>query len=65
VLGLAVLLRSDWAILFLMPATMVIHYGVVMREETYLERRFGNAYRDYKAAVPRYGWPFKWLHPKP
>ncbi len=58
VLGLGVLLRSDWTVLFLMPAGMLIHYGVVMREEDYLDRRFGEAYRAYKAAVPRYGWPF-------
>ena len=62
VLGLGVLLRSDWTVLFLMPATMLIHYGVVMREENYLDRRFGEAYRTYKAAVPRYGWPFSFGH---
>lgn len=59
VLGFAVLLRSDWTVLFLMPAATLIHYGVVLREESYLEHRFGDAYRQYKAAVPRYGWPFK------
>jgi protein-S-isoprenylcysteine O-methyltransferase Ste14 len=47
--------------LMLMPAAMLMHYGVVLREESYLERRFGEAYRQYLAAVPRYGWPF----PKP
>jgi protein-S-isoprenylcysteine O-methyltransferase Ste14 len=36
---------------------MLIHYGVVMREERYLERRFGETYRAYLAEVPRYGWP--------
>jgi protein-S-isoprenylcysteine O-methyltransferase Ste14 len=58
VLGLAVLLRSDWTVLFLMPAAMLIHYGVVLREEHYLDRRFGESYRAYMAAVPRYGWAF-------
>jgi protein-S-isoprenylcysteine O-methyltransferase Ste14 len=42
----------------LMPAAMVMHYGVVLREESYLERRFGETYRQYLAAVPRYGWRF-------
>jgi len=28
-----------------------MRYGVVAREEAYLERRFGNAYCDYKARV--------------
>jgi protein-S-isoprenylcysteine O-methyltransferase Ste14 len=57
-LGLAVLLSSDGAVLMLMPAAMLVHYGVVLREEAYLERKFGESYGQYKAAVPRYGWPF-------
>ena len=32
----------------------VLHYGVVLREEHYLECRFGDAYLDYKRAVPRW-----------
>lgn len=57
VLGIAVLLRTDWPMLLLMPAAMLIHYGVVLREEDYLVRRFGENYRSYMAKVPRYGWP--------
>jgi protein-S-isoprenylcysteine O-methyltransferase Ste14 len=33
---------------------MFLRYGVVAREEAYLERRFGDAYRDYKARVRRW-----------
>jgi protein-S-isoprenylcysteine O-methyltransferase Ste14 len=29
----------------------VINVGVVAREESYLERKFGDAYRAYKARV--------------
>jgi protein-S-isoprenylcysteine O-methyltransferase Ste14 len=58
VLGIAVLLRSEGSVLMLMPAAMVMHYGVVLREESYLERRFGEIYRQYLEAVPRYGWRF-------
>jgi protein-S-isoprenylcysteine O-methyltransferase Ste14 len=29
---------------------------VVKREEHYLEQTFGEDYRTFKAAVPRYGW---------
>ena len=34
-----------------LPLVIVLRYGVVAREEAYLERRFGDAYRDYKARV--------------
>jgi protein-S-isoprenylcysteine O-methyltransferase Ste14 len=36
------------------PLAITIRYGVVAREEAYLERRFGGAYRHYKARVRRW-----------
>jgi protein-S-isoprenylcysteine O-methyltransferase Ste14 len=32
----------------------VINVGVIVREERYLERKFGDAYRTYKARVRRW-----------
>jgi protein-S-isoprenylcysteine O-methyltransferase Ste14 len=55
--GLAVLLASDWMLVMTVVFVLVLHVGVVKREERYLEAKFGEAYRRYKAAVPRYGWP--------
>jgi protein-S-isoprenylcysteine O-methyltransferase Ste14 len=37
-----------------LPLAITIRYGVVAREEAYLERRFGDGYRDYKARVRRW-----------
>jgi len=55
--GLSVLLASDWTLVMTAVVAPVLHFGVVKCEERYLEAKFGNAYRGYKARVPRYGWP--------
>jgi len=55
--GFAVLFASDWTLVMTIAFAGVVHLGVVKREERYLEAKFGDAYRAYKARVPRYGWP--------
>lgn len=54
--GLGVALGSLWTLALLIPAALVLHYGVVRREERYLEQKFGDDYRAFKARVPRYLW---------
>ena len=56
ILGLALMLGSDWMVILIAPAVLVLHYGVVLREERYLEAKFGATYLAYKQSVPRYGW---------
>lgn len=56
-IGLAILLASDWMVVTTVIMALVLHFGVVLREERYLETKFGDAYRQYKARVPRYGIP--------
>ena len=41
-------------VLTAVPFWLVIRYGVVAREEAYLERRFGDVYRGYRARVRRW-----------
>jgi protein-S-isoprenylcysteine O-methyltransferase Ste14 len=53
-LGLSVAAGSLWAIGLVVPLLWVINIGVIAREERYLERKFGDAYRDYKARVRRW-----------
>src|SRR5262245_48089041 len=52
--GIGVAARSPWTLILTVPLAIAIRYGVVAREEAYLERRFGNAYRAYKARVRRW-----------
>ena len=56
VLAIAVALASVWTLIALAAFALLIHYGVVLREERYLAAKFGDAYRRYQAEVPRYGW---------
>jgi protein-S-isoprenylcysteine O-methyltransferase Ste14 len=52
--GLALLLNNPWMLVYLIPVLVLIHYGVVLREERYLERKFGEDYLDYKSKVRRW-----------
>jgi protein-S-isoprenylcysteine O-methyltransferase Ste14 len=52
--GIGIAARSPWTLLLALPLAITIRYGVVAREEAYLERRFGGAYRDYKVRVRRW-----------
>jgi protein-S-isoprenylcysteine O-methyltransferase Ste14 len=53
-IGLAMAFDSLWLVVVLAPFYLVIRYGVVAREEAYLERKFGDIYRAYKARVRRW-----------
>ena len=52
--GIGLAARSPWVLMLTLPLAITLRYGVVAREEAYLERRFGDAYRDYKARVCRW-----------
>ena len=52
--GIALLLNNAWILLALVPVLVTMHYGVIIREEAYLERKFGDEYLDYKKDVRRW-----------
>jgi protein-S-isoprenylcysteine O-methyltransferase Ste14 len=52
--GLALLFNSLWAMVLLPLALVIVHLSVIKREERYLERKFGEEYRAYKAKVRRW-----------
>jgi len=52
--GLALIFDIDWILLLIVPSCVFLHFGVVRREERYLEQKFGDVYRHYRSRVPRY-----------
>ncbi len=54
--GLAFWLGRIGPLLLLPLAVAVMQWGVIEREERYLDRKFGTAYQAYRAAVPRWLW---------
>jgi protein-S-isoprenylcysteine O-methyltransferase Ste14 len=53
-IGLAIAFDTLWLLLTLVPFALVIRYGVVAREEAYLERKFGDVYKGYRLRVRRW-----------
>jgi protein-S-isoprenylcysteine O-methyltransferase Ste14 len=52
--GLAVWTDNAWMLGTLVPAVAVIRWGVIAREESYLERKFGEDYLEYCRRVRRW-----------
>lgn len=52
--GLAIAFDNLWLLGTFVAFVLVIRYGVVAREEAYLERKFGDAYRQYRTHVRRW-----------
>ena len=53
-LGISLWVNSLWPLLFLPLILVVMVRGVIVREEAYLDRRFGDTYRTYRATVRRW-----------
>ena len=52
--GLALAFNTLWPILLLAVLFPLVHWGIVRREERYLERKFGEAYSRYSAVTRRW-----------
>ncbi len=52
--GIGVAADLPWVLALLLPLLAIMHYGVVVREEAYLEEKFGAEYRGYKERVRRW-----------
>jgi len=52
--GLAIATNTPWLLILLIPTIIVTHYYLILPEERYLENKFGEDYRQYKARVRRW-----------
>lgn len=53
-LGLTSIFNALWFLPFLILVLFVMHFGVILREERYLEKKFGAEYSVYKKEVRRW-----------
>jgi len=53
-LGIGIWSNSVWVVGMLVPTLVLVSYGVIAREERYMEGKFGDEYRRYRAAVRRW-----------
>ncbi len=53
-IGLAVALNLAWPLILFAPLMLLLHWGIVRREESYLEAKFGDVYLAYKSSVRRW-----------
>lgn len=53
-LGVGIAFNSGLILLMLLPFYLVIRYGVIAREEVYLQRKFGADYQAYTETVRRW-----------
>jgi protein-S-isoprenylcysteine O-methyltransferase Ste14 len=53
-LGIALVRNTAWPVLLLPLVLLIVHRGVILREERYLEQKFGDEYVSYKSRVRRW-----------
>ena len=53
-LGFAVILSDAWIVILTPVCGWLIYYTAIRHEEVYLEEKFGESYRAYKATVRRW-----------
>jgi protein-S-isoprenylcysteine O-methyltransferase Ste14 len=47
-------LAEPWPLVLVLPLTVALHHGVVLRDEAYLARKFGASYDRYREGVARW-----------
>ena len=52
--GIGFWANSGWFIALAVLAVVLLNWGVILREERYLERKFGKTYLNYKIQIRRW-----------
>lgn len=52
--GIGLIFSLEWALILWPTLALALHYGVVKREEAYLENKFGAAYREFLSKTRRW-----------
>lgn len=52
--GIASWINSLWILLLTVPVLIVVDWGIIKREERYLQQKFGDEYLRYKSEVRRW-----------
>lgn len=53
-LGVSAIFLNEWGLVTLVPLAVLLHYGVVLREEAYLTRKFAAEYESYLVSTRRW-----------
>ncbi len=54
VIGIGLSLNSFWLLISFVPAVVIVFYTAIVKEENYLEEKFGEEYKKYKDKVRRW-----------
>lgn len=52
--GASFILNELWPLVLLIPLLLLMQHGVILREEKYLEGKFGKPYLEYKSRTRRW-----------
>ncbi len=52
--GIGIWANSPWFFALAILSALLLRWGVILREEQYLEHKFGDGYTAYKAQVRRW-----------
>jgi protein-S-isoprenylcysteine O-methyltransferase Ste14 len=54
IFGFGISLNSMWFLIIGLIDMILLHYGIILPEEIYLEKEFGKDYLNYKSSVRRW-----------